>query len=92
MREKLLFVSRRNRLLSKDVALLDSGLGTKRDSLSKLRQRRDSLRQTATKIKETSVYIDNPLLLNDMQACAGSPRYFRLVYLELSYTGDAPRK
>lgn len=72
MREKLLFVSRRNRLLTREVSQLDSGLGAKRDSLSKLRQRRDALRQTATKIKETSVYIDNPLLLNDMQACPKS--------------------
>lgn len=72
MREKLQFILRRNRVLTKDVSQLDSELGTKRDSLSKLRQRRDSLRQTATKIKETSVYINNPLLLNDMQVCTCS--------------------
>lgn len=68
MREKLQFVTRRNRILAREGAQLDSGLGAKRDSLNRLRQRRDSLRQMATKIKETSVYIDNPLLLADMQA------------------------
>lgn len=67
MREKLQFVQRRVRVLSKEVAELEAGLGAKRDSLSKLKQRRDSLRHTARKIRETSVYIDNPMLLHDMQ-------------------------
>eukprot|EP00892_Ulva_mutabilis_P012321 jgi/Ulvmu1/9461/UM052_0029.1 len=68
MREKLQFVQRRVRVLTREVGELEAGLGAKRDSLSKLKQRRDNLRHTARKIRETSVYIDSPMLLQDMQA------------------------
>lgn len=67
MREKLQFVQRQVRVLTQEVAHLEAGLSAKRDSLSKVKQRRDSLRHTARKMRETSVYIDNPLLLQDMQ-------------------------
>jgi chromosome segregation ATPase len=70
MREKLQFVQRRNRVLAREGAKLESDLGSKRDSLAHVKQRRDRLRHTARKIKESSVYIDNPMLLADMQTQA----------------------
>jgi histone deacetylase 6 len=66
-REKLQFVQKKNRKLAREVAELDTQLNSQRDGLSKVKQRRDKLRSAAHKMKEASVYIDNPMLLADIQ-------------------------
>jgi predicted nuclease with TOPRIM domain len=66
MREKLQFVQKNNRKLTREVAELEAELGTRRDDLGKIKQQRDKLRNMAQKMKESSVYIDNPMLLADM--------------------------
>jgi hypothetical protein len=59
-------VQKKNRKLAREVAELDTQLDSQRDDLSKIKQRRDKLRSTAHKMKDASVYIDNPMLLQDM--------------------------
>ena len=58
---------RNNRVLSREVAGLESDLAEKRSSLASVKSHRDKLRLHARKIKEGSVYIGNPTLLEDMQ-------------------------
>jgi histone deacetylase 6 len=67
MREKLQFVMRSNKMLRKDVHALEDGLASKRDALAKVKSQRDKLRVGARSIKEGSLYIDNPMLLDDMK-------------------------
>lgn len=67
MREKLQFVMRSNKMLRKEVHALGGDLATKRDALAKVKAHRDKLRVGARSIKEGSLYIDNPMLLEDMK-------------------------
>jgi hypothetical protein len=46
---------------------LDGTLSEKRDKLGKAKATRDTLRQKGRRIKESSVFITNPLLLDDIE-------------------------
>lgn len=66
MREKVAFVQKRTLRLATEVQALHTDLGSRRDRLGKLKAQRDALRSTAQKKREASVYIDNPLLIDDL--------------------------
>ena len=67
MREKLLFVEKENGGLAAQHEELDRLLAEKRDSLGKVKATRDALRLKGRKIKQASVYVTNPGLLDDIE-------------------------
>ena len=68
VREKLLFVQKENAGLTSQLEELDRLLIEKRDSLGKVKATRDALRLKGRKIKQASVYVTNPGLLDDIEA------------------------
>ncbi len=71
IREKLQFVEKENLSLAAQLEELDTQLSEKRDRLGKAKNTRDTLRQKTRKIKETSVFITNPNLLDDIEVRLG---------------------
>lgn len=67
MKEKLQFVEAQNAGLQAELDQLEADLTGRRDELAGLKASRDKLRQQGRIIKESSVYIANPMLLQDMQ-------------------------
>ncbi|MEW5303341.1 MAG: hypothetical protein WDW36_006043 [Sanguina aurantia] len=67
VREKLQFVERENSAGKDVLEVLDQGLAAKRDRLGQSKAARDTLRLKGRKIQETSVYITNPHLLDDIE-------------------------
>lgn len=67
MKEKLQFVEGENEDLQQQLGQLESELAGRRDELAGLKANRDKLRQQGRKIKETNVYVSDPMLLHDMQ-------------------------
>eukprot|EP00878_Enallax_costatus_P032172 GHUV01035284.1.p1 GENE.GHUV01035284.1~~GHUV01035284.1.p1 ORF type:complete len:447 (+),score=170.33 GHUV01035284.1:36-1376(+) len=68
MKEKLQFVEGENEDLQQQLQQLESELAGRRDELAGVKANRDKLRQQGRKIKETNVYVSDPMLLHDMQA------------------------
>ncbi len=71
VREKLQFVEKENESLSSQLEQLDQALVEKRDHLGKIKASRDAYRQKGRKIKQASVYITNPGLLDDIDVRPG---------------------
>lgn len=71
VREKLQFVEKENGALQSQLEELDLELSEKRDRLGKAKATRDTLRQQGRKIKQSSVYITNPNLLDDIEVGCG---------------------
>lgn len=67
VREKLQFVERENLSGNNGLEVLDQELAEKRDRLGQSKAARDTLRLKGRKIQETSVYITNPNLLDDIE-------------------------
>jgi len=67
MKEKLQFVESQNSSLQQELQQLEAELAGRRDELAGLKATRDKLRQQGRQIKEHSVYVANPMLLQDMQ-------------------------
>lgn len=67
LKEKLQFVEKENAQLTEQLGQLDEELGYKRDGLQQLKTTRDMLRTKGLKIKESSSYITNDLLLDDLE-------------------------
>ena len=67
VREKLQFVEKENSQLASKLEELDHLLVEKRDRLGKLKAARDAFRLKGRKIKQASVYITNPGLLDDIE-------------------------
>ncbi|MEW5309814.1 MAG: hypothetical protein WDW38_001669 [Sanguina aurantia] len=67
VREKLQFVERENSSGKDGLEVLDQELAGKRDRLGQSKAARDTLRLKGRKIQETSVYITNPHLLDDIE-------------------------
>jgi hypothetical protein len=68
MREKRRFLSAGNTALAAEVAALGGEAGAQRDALAKRKAARDTLRLQARRMRDASVYIDNPMLLDDLKA------------------------
>jgi hypothetical protein len=67
MKEKLQFVEKDNQALKAQVADLDAQLTANRDSLTKMKSARDTMRTKGRNIKDSSLYVTNPELLQDME-------------------------
>lgn len=67
MKEKLHFIEGENQQLSQQLAELEAALAGSRDELAGLKATRDKMRQQGRQLKENSVYVSNPMLLQDMQ-------------------------
>jgi len=67
VREKLQFVEKENGALAGQLEELDAQLSERRDKLGRAKAARDTLRQKGRRIKETSVFITNPALLEDIE-------------------------
>lgn len=63
----LQFIEEENSSLAVQLEDLDNSLSEKRDRLGKAKAMRDGLRQRGRKIKETSVFITSPSLLDDIE-------------------------
>lgn len=66
MKEKLEFVDKQNAGLRSDLGLQEQQLGDKRDRLTTLKAKRDSMRATGARLKDACQYVTNPLLLADL--------------------------
>lgn len=67
MKEKLQFVEGENQQLTQQLEELEAALAGRRDELAGLKATRDKMRQQGRQLKENSMYIANPMLLQDMQ-------------------------
>uniref|UniRef100_A0A7S3R505 CCDC113/CCDC96 coiled-coil domain-containing protein n=1 Tax=Dunaliella tertiolecta TaxID=3047 RepID=A0A7S3R505_DUNTE len=67
VREKLQCVEKENNGLREELEGLEASLSSKRDMLGKAKVARDGLRLKGRKIKEASVFITNPALLEDIE-------------------------
>ena len=67
MKEKLQFVEKDNQALKAQLADLDAQLTANRDSLTKMKTARDTMRTKGRSIKDSSLYVTNPQLLQDME-------------------------
>lgn len=67
MKAKLAFVECENEALQEQLRQLETALAGKRDELASLKSTRDRLWQQQRQLKEGSVFVTNPLLLQDMQ-------------------------
>lgn len=67
VREKLQFIEKENASLAAQLEELDAQLSERRDKLGKAKAARDTLRQKGRRIKETSVFITTPALLEDIE-------------------------
>jgi cell division septum initiation protein DivIVA len=67
MKEKLHFIEGENQQLSQQLQELEAALAGSRDELAGLQATRDKMRQQGRQLKENSVYVSNPMLLQDMQ-------------------------
>lgn len=67
VREKLQFIEKENASLAAQLEELDAQLSERRDKLGKAKAARDTLRQNGRRIKETSVFITTPALLEDIE-------------------------
>ncbi len=65
------FVEKENTSLAGELEGLDGTLSEKRDLLGKAKATRDTLRQNGRRIKESSVFITNPALLDDIEVRLG---------------------
>jgi hypothetical protein len=67
MRAKLAFIECENEALQEELKQLEGALAGKRDELASLKSTRDRLWQQQRQLKESSVFVTNPMLLQDMQ-------------------------
>lgn len=67
MKAKLAFIESENKALTAEQKELDAALKGKRDELASLKGKRDRLWQQQRTLKEGSVFVTNPMLLQDMQ-------------------------
>jgi histone deacetylase 6 len=67
MKEKLHFIEGENQALTQQLQELEAALAGSRDELAGLKAARDKMRQQGRQLKENSVYVSNPMLLQDMQ-------------------------
>jgi hypothetical protein len=67
MKAKLAFIEAENIAMEAEKKELDEALKGKRDELASLKSRRDRLWQQQRTLKEGSVFVTNPMLLQDMQ-------------------------
>jgi hypothetical protein len=67
MKEKLHFIEGDNQQLDQQLQELEAALAGSRDELAGLKATRDKMRQQGRQLKENSVYVSNPMLLQDMQ-------------------------
>jgi len=66
MKEKADFVANHNIGLRDQLASLEADLTSQRDMLTTLKKRRDDMRVTGARLKDTCTYVTNPLLLADL--------------------------
>lgn len=69
MKAKLAFIECENEALQEELRRLENALAGKRDELASLKSTRDRLWQQQRQLKEGSVFVTNPMLLQDMQVC-----------------------
>ncbi len=67
MKAKLAFIECENEVLQGELQQLEAALAGKRDELATLKSTRDRLWQQQRQLKEGSVCVTNPLLIQDMQ-------------------------
>lgn len=67
MKAKLAFIECENEALREELQQLEAALAGKRDELAALKSTRDRLWQQQRQLKEGSVCVTNPLLIQDMQ-------------------------
>lgn len=67
MKAKLAFIECENEALQEELHQLEAALAGKRDDLASLKSTRDRLWQQQRQMKEDSVFVTNPMLLQDMQ-------------------------
>lgn len=67
MKAKLAFIECENEALQQELRQLEGALAGKRDELASLKSTRDRLWQQQRQLKEGSVFVTNPMLLQDMQ-------------------------
>jgi chromosome segregation ATPase len=72
MKEKLHFIEGENQQLEQQLQQLEAALAGSRDELAGLKVTRDKMRQQGRQLKENSVYVSNPMLLQDMQVMHGA--------------------
>jgi chromosome segregation ATPase len=72
MKEKLHFIEGENQQLEQQLQQLEAALAGSRDELAGLKATRDKMRQQGRQLKENSVYVSNPMLLQDMQVMRGA--------------------
>lgn len=70
MKAKLAFIQSENEALKEEKQELEDALKGKRDELASLKSTRDRLWQQQRTLKEGSVFVTNPMLLQDMQVRA----------------------
>lgn len=69
MKAKLAFIECENEVLQAELQQLEAALAGKRDELASLKSTRVRLWQQQRQLKEGSVCVTNPLLIQDMQVC-----------------------
>eukprot|EP00879_Flechtneria_rotunda_P019667 GHRR01020665.1.p1 GENE.GHRR01020665.1~~GHRR01020665.1.p1 ORF type:complete len:373 (+),score=152.65 GHRR01020665.1:60-1178(+) len=67
MKEKLQFIEYENQALLQQLQELEAALAGRRDELAGLKATRDKMRQQGRQIKDNSVFVTNPMLLQDIQ-------------------------
>jgi hypothetical protein len=67
MKAKLAFIECENEALQEELHQLEAALAGKRDELASLKSTRDRLWQQQRQLKQDSVFVTNPMLLQDMQ-------------------------
>jgi histone deacetylase 6 len=67
MKAKLAFIECENESLQEELRQLEAALSGKRDELASLKSTRDRLWQQQRQLKEDSVFVTKPMLLQDIQ-------------------------
>eukprot|EP00877_Chromochloris_zofingiensis_P012618 jgi/Chrzof1/760/Cz01g27190.t1 len=68
MKEKLQFVEKENEVLTSQLQQLESSMASRRDTLTKLKTTRDTVRARGRAVKDGSTYVANQQLLDDYEA------------------------
>jgi chromosome segregation ATPase len=71
MKEKLEFVEKQNAASKSELAALEAQLGDRRDRLTALKTKRDSMRAAGARMRDACVYVTSPLLLADLAVSGG---------------------
>lgn len=67
MKEKLQFVEKENEVLTSQLQQLESSMASRRDTLTKLKTTRDTVRARGRAVKDGSTYVANQQLLDDYE-------------------------